>query len=494
MDDFISPKLRVVTTYSRGRSFVATSPSVLQSSPCAPASARTGSAQRNKNSRNICIKRGELILKERPVVATLISNRHSHIFGRHRVFEGSAYVQFIVDTARAVDEDAAAFEKVNALCCNLNKRNKYDIDSIRRVSAIVYNKVRPKRLEIESLIDRLQSNAFGITDSEMNVIGYGLYATAATINHSCEPNCIQYFEGDVLHVRSIRDILQGEEATIAYIDVAEPRHSRQEELLRTYAFHCSCPRCSVLDCYGSYKCKTPSCRGALGLSPAFTAAQYRKWLQGAIGGVNTTTESTLLSPQYGINEEAIKFIRYFPLDINKQFITFCGDCFIPVEYKTDIGVLPHNLQLVCNTCDKSTALSTVCTDTNRLFQLWKKLREEETLSSLRKYLEAVGSVVHTRTYLYMDAASRTALALINARQFQEALEINMTCIDSFRDLYPRYFPVVSIQEFQVAKLLAFCGDRHRAREYLLAAIESLRIALGPSNQLTIEAESFVTTL
>ncbi|KAG9483979.1 hypothetical protein GDO78_009735 [Eleutherodactylus coqui] len=63
------------------------------------------------------------------------------------------------------------------------------------------------------------------------------------LNHSCDPNCVIIFEGKFLHLRTIKEIPQGEELTISYIDVKMPSHMRQLQLQRQYCFTCDCQRC-----------------------------------------------------------------------------------------------------------------------------------------------------------------------------------------------------------------------------------------------------------
>ena len=74
----------------------------------------------------------------------------------------------------------------------------------------------------------------------------GIFMTASRINHSCLPNAHHCWNPTLeqLTVQAVRDIKQGEELEIAYIDVAcRPQDIRQGELNR-YCFVCSCVACS----------------------------------------------------------------------------------------------------------------------------------------------------------------------------------------------------------------------------------------------------------
>lgn len=82
---------------------------------------------------------------------------------------------------------------------------------------------------------------------------YGLWLVASFFNHSCQPNCIHY--GDInaqqatddcftaLVIRTVRDIAQGEELTLTYIELASDVQGRQDVLHNHYGFACQCSRC-----------------------------------------------------------------------------------------------------------------------------------------------------------------------------------------------------------------------------------------------------------
>ncbi len=51
-------------------------------------------------------------------------------------------------------------------------------------------------------------------------------------------------------VRTLRDVGEGEELTLSYIDLLQPKESRQRSLVELYGFECECSRCeseSVVD-------------------------------------------------------------------------------------------------------------------------------------------------------------------------------------------------------------------------------------------------------
>lgn len=72
----------------------------------------------------------------------------------------------------------------------------------------------------------------------------GIYLNICRINHSCVPNCHSAWNKDIgaETVHAIRDILAGDEITIAY-DRGEPFEARQAFLLQSFGFRCRCDLC-----------------------------------------------------------------------------------------------------------------------------------------------------------------------------------------------------------------------------------------------------------
>ncbi|KAL1529541.1 hypothetical protein AB1Y20_000486 [Prymnesium parvum] len=86
-------------------------------------------------------------------------------------------------------------------------------------------------------------NNFGITNELHRVVGAGCYPAAAILNHSCHPNCVLFFAGANLQVRTCTDVLRGDELCHSYIELCQPTALRREELRSRYGFECACARC-----------------------------------------------------------------------------------------------------------------------------------------------------------------------------------------------------------------------------------------------------------
>lgn len=77
-------------------------------------------------------------------------------------------------------------------------------------------------------------------------MGFGLWAFASSINHSCQPNSEYYIDhkGN-LHLYSIRPIDKDDEITVSYL----PPHTlmssvdQRRKAIKELGFFCKCPRC-----------------------------------------------------------------------------------------------------------------------------------------------------------------------------------------------------------------------------------------------------------
>lgn len=102
--------------------------------------------------------------------------------------------------------------------------------------------------KLEQAIDDLYMKMDEFSGQFLNVEGSGLYSMQSKINHSCDPNCEIVFpqSNHVLQVTALRDIQQGEEVSISYLDecaLTRSRHSRQKVLKENYMFICQCSKC-----------------------------------------------------------------------------------------------------------------------------------------------------------------------------------------------------------------------------------------------------------
>ena len=66
--------------------------------------------------------------------------------------------------------------------------------------------------------------------------GLGLYPLGSLLNHSCEANAVQCFDGRHMQLRIIRPVQPGDELTVPYMDLAMTRMERRLCLAERYHF------------------------------------------------------------------------------------------------------------------------------------------------------------------------------------------------------------------------------------------------------------------
>ncbi|KAF6760515.1 hypothetical protein DFP72DRAFT_805061 [Ephemerocybe angulata] len=112
---------------------------------------------------------------------------------------------------------------------------------------------RPSRREIgecEGHLARDHGNVFGIwekgsDDEDGEMLGWGMYVFGSYFNHDCTPTLKKMQHGRSLHFTTTRDIEEGEELCINYIDVSKGNGvvKRNEEVSKGWFFVCGCARC-----------------------------------------------------------------------------------------------------------------------------------------------------------------------------------------------------------------------------------------------------------
>ncbi|PVI03785.1 SET domain-containing protein, partial [Periconia macrospinosa] len=73
----------------------------------------------------------------------------------------------------------------------------------------------------------------------------GFWIHSSYSNHSCLPNAVRTFMGDIRFMRAVRNIAPGEEITTQYISPDIDYDARQEKFRSTWGFECTCELCEV---------------------------------------------------------------------------------------------------------------------------------------------------------------------------------------------------------------------------------------------------------
>ncbi|KAL5545601.1 hypothetical protein UlMin_005288 [Ulmus minor] len=75
-------------------------------------------------------------------------------------------------------------------------------------------------------------------------VGNAVYMLPSFYNHDCDPNAhIIWIENVDARLKALRDVDEGEELKICYIDASINREARQAVLSQGFGFQCNCPRC-----------------------------------------------------------------------------------------------------------------------------------------------------------------------------------------------------------------------------------------------------------
>ncbi|KAK6131045.1 hypothetical protein DH2020_035208 [Rehmannia glutinosa] len=211
-------------------------------------------------------------------IAGLMTNRENLLFGENRNHqfqcsdEGDNSDENDENILERIREGAKVIAKARRMCLdenvNVEKQDEFVLE--------------------EMVLCLVLTNAVEVQDKSGCCIGVAVYVTAFSwINHSCSPNACYSFlmglednvelpalritpaaksgcgngydngfimEGDVekngygprIIVRSIKAVNKGEEVTIAYTDLLQPKEMRRAELWSKYWFSCRCKRCGAM--------------------------------------------------------------------------------------------------------------------------------------------------------------------------------------------------------------------------------------------------------
>lgn len=88
-------------------------------------------------------------------------------------------------------------------------------------------------------------NSFNLTTPFYDSIGLCVQPYASFINHSCDPNAVVGFDEGRIYVKALKEIKEGEQIFISYVDNTNQFELRQKELLERYFFKCNCSKCAL---------------------------------------------------------------------------------------------------------------------------------------------------------------------------------------------------------------------------------------------------------
>lgn len=90
------------------------------------------------------------------------------------------------------------------------------------------------------------TNTFGITGKNGDDVGTGIFPLASFFNHSCAPNVMRVAADNKLVFIASRPIDKHQQLFVCYRSIfsASPKPERQQQLLKSYRFTCSCEACT----------------------------------------------------------------------------------------------------------------------------------------------------------------------------------------------------------------------------------------------------------
>jgi hypothetical protein len=120
----------------------------------------------------------------------------------------------------------------------------------------------------ETLLEIMRHNAFGpefhnyeqmeasfSSSSGTSLAAYhrvlGMYTLGAILNHSCQPNAVRCFAGEIMIVHACAPIAKGHEVVSSYIPPTQSYPQRQAQLQSNFDFTCTCSRCKVEQTLGT---------------------------------------------------------------------------------------------------------------------------------------------------------------------------------------------------------------------------------------------------
>lgn len=110
-----------------------------------------------------------------------------------------------------------------------------------------------ERAVLDKFIDKLYEDMDSHSGNFLNNEGVALFTLQSACNHSCVPNAEPTYlhNNNKLSLVAVRDVQEGEEICISYLDecnLQRSRHSRRKELMENYLFACNCPKCEEQAC------------------------------------------------------------------------------------------------------------------------------------------------------------------------------------------------------------------------------------------------------
>jgi len=160
-------------------------------------------------------------------------------------FKITTLIQSMAQLLYKIKKDSSIEQTINNLYCYEKKERMENKNVIFiMMSPILHTlKINMEPTRIAHLMNIIDCNMLRIFQPSSEYFAYGIYINASKIGHDCNPNCMLFYHGNELHIRSIRPIKKDENITFSYLSCNIPYSERKIRLKNIYNYECQCDRC-----------------------------------------------------------------------------------------------------------------------------------------------------------------------------------------------------------------------------------------------------------
>jgi len=198
------------------------------------------------------------------------------------------------------------------------------------------------------LFGKLRTNVFTIDRTDNSeIIGSGLYLTSSLLNHDCNSNCQYRFNGLSMEVYANREIVSGEELTIAYTSCMELSSVRKKKLRDGWNFECACHECTHPTERDSLMLKKRDGTSQMSDVEVSVARGFTRYLESLFIQKNQYVLVLHLVHEFLDHSDLGEYNIFYYLILQTLLLT-CGKLLLVDEYLTTIKKLVKILQQYTN--------------------------------------------------------------------------------------------------------------------------------------------------